>query len=376
MSGPTVYFVLDTPLPDSGVDQFVDGWSATQLVSIDREPASVKRNLKRDGDRSVSCTFDDVVVDIRAYDGGQSYDVPDGVAGLSFVSISADRLQFDPDDPDSRDNVESYLDATVALYELLVEIGHDTIYGFGVGPGEKERLAGNFADTPAPSFTVEKIHRLALPELYWIQIFPEEMAESIGRQKFETAPVWRTVELTGGGVLLVRWPNPHSDATVCDGYYDQPLAEHLGISAGLAATDYSQTAQRVLRTLPTEADIASQTVDTTRFAALERDDTIALVRFDGEIDRNSIWIGTETADMETAIYDPETFPALIYPTDSGPLYVFDSFACFLQPESEDRVASKIDAFLRELPAAVSEQLLGAAGFDVEIEAIGNRIDGQ
>ena len=63
--------------------------------------------------------------------------------------------------------------------------------------------------------------------IWWLNFFGPKLVEKFGREKLLSAPSWKTEELSDGGIMLVRSPNPF---TIDEPYIKaEEIEKYLGI---------------------------------------------------------------------------------------------------------------------------------------------------
>lgn len=135
---------------------------------------------------------------------------PDGLPALPHLDVDLHEQYYAPGRVDAdaiETHVDDYADLVVRLYERAHAVGHEPRYVVGTDPNQLAALFGT------PSKPVDTTHDGVLDDrveqLYWLQVVPESMVETVGRDALLDAPAWRVDELETGGVLLVAYPNPH-----------------------------------------------------------------------------------------------------------------------------------------------------------------------
>lgn len=135
---------------------------------------------------------------------------------VESIAISTPELYLEPDEEDSETAVHRYLNFIIHLYEYLEPwYGYGLFLLDGVGLGDEQ-----------PDFAA--IRTGEIETLFWLNLFPPGLVDSIGRSKLEGAPAERVERLDDGGVLLLTNPYPSGFGTIND--QSIQVADSLGLS--------------------------------------------------------------------------------------------------------------------------------------------------
>lgn len=135
---------------------------------------------------------------------------PDGLPALPHLDVDLREQYYAPGRADANaveTHVADYADLVVRLYERACEVGHEPRYVVGTDPNQLAALSGTV--TAAAETTRDGVLDDRVEQLYWLQVLPEAMVETVGRNALLDAPAWRVDERPNGAVLLVAYPNPH-----------------------------------------------------------------------------------------------------------------------------------------------------------------------
>lgn len=136
--------------------------------------------------------------------------IPERLPGLPHLRVDLREQYYAPgraDEEEVSGYITDYSDCIARFYERAREVGHEPMYVMGVDPSQLGVLFGDRAETVDTSR--KGILDGDLEQLYWLQVLPSQMVESVGRENLLSAPGWRVEELDDGAVLFVAYENPH-----------------------------------------------------------------------------------------------------------------------------------------------------------------------
>lgn len=137
--------------------------------------------------------------------------------GLSNVYYEPGRVS----DEEAADHVGDWIALGEELYDASRTAGYPAPYVIGADPDQVDALHGNYVESVAP--TTEGVLNGVVEQLYWFQLLPPTMVETVGRERLQSAPGAQVEELADNGLLLVAYDRPVPSGTVDE------IEEHLGI---------------------------------------------------------------------------------------------------------------------------------------------------
>lgn len=209
-----VYFVLAEPLRDpSVVDALFDRVEADEEITyILNDVDEHRENFKSEGTAKFSFLSDRLDLELGKHDGTDTHDrIPDPLSEYPLFFIHDDNVNYEHsgefDGSDAQDNAEHLVDAAVDWYEWLVDQGVDVKYGFGDGGNRRETVKRD-------GVTFSEYHIVAdrPGDIYWLQIFPAAMVETVGERTVDDAPAYRVESVADGGRLVLGRPSPWFDS--------------------------------------------------------------------------------------------------------------------------------------------------------------------
>lgn len=203
--GETVY-----PYRVKGVDS--ERGVATDRSELDELFEGTSQGRLGNADGQLEMRYRDIPVIVETM--GPSVEF--GIAPAYHIDIPdrySDR-DTDFDGPTAEEWVEQVLDLAIEARQRT-----DALYSFGfpkVG-----------AMPPDYYPTRDELTGRTLDRLYWLNIWPADIVDQIGRDRIRSAPAWRVEELDDRVVLLVTFANPYE----MDGQTHGEVAEHFGLEA-------------------------------------------------------------------------------------------------------------------------------------------------
>ncbi len=113
-------------------------------------------------------------------------------------------------------NAELLLELAKSLYQVI-----QPIYGYWDWDAH---ISWTFDYLEDPEIH-RQLETLDINKIYWVNFFSPELVKKIGREKFLSAPSYKTEELKGGGILLVASSEPFD----LNGVEREEVEKHLGI---------------------------------------------------------------------------------------------------------------------------------------------------
>lgn len=224
-----VYYVLDEPFRDpDAADALLDRLEADEEITyILNDVDEHRENFKAEGTTKVGFVSDRLNLHVGKHDGNGPHErVEEPIADYPLFFVTDDTVNYEHAGEfagsDAQQNTEWLVDDVVDWYEWLVDHGVDVKYVFGDGGNRRLTLAHD-----GPRFTEYQIENDRVGEIFWLQIFPPAMVETIGVDQLTSAPAYRVEELADGGYLLLQRPNPWFDSPANDEYGFDGLLVHL-----------------------------------------------------------------------------------------------------------------------------------------------------
>lgn len=147
--------------------------------------------------------------------------------GLPTATISIDEQFVLPRDGESDTAAIDRLNALYGLFEELYEAfcdaGFEPAYVFGTNFAERGAVTDSATE---PYVTSERIQNDGVPGVFWFQIFPPGMVETLGEERVGSTPAFRREVLADGAVLLAT-----SQGVIVSEpeNYLEEAADHLGL---------------------------------------------------------------------------------------------------------------------------------------------------
>lgn len=116
--------------------------------------------------------------------------------------------------------IDEVYDLLADLYEFFIGIGRSPLYVYGL-TGEDERRIDDSGYSV--SLDADAIEGDELPGIYWCQIIPPAIVDTVGEEQLLSAPGHRVERLSDGAVMLVLHRYPVSDTD------EVTVADHLGV---------------------------------------------------------------------------------------------------------------------------------------------------
>ena len=130
------------------------------------------------------------------------------VDGFACLKLPVETLEFDHSELTEtvrRERVGNTRTLVQKLYEVSCQIGMPPVYVFGGAPTHVDHLRRG---TGFVRTTPEGLQEQRFEELYWLQVLPPEMVNSVGRSRILSATVPSITELSDDAILFTGHERP------------------------------------------------------------------------------------------------------------------------------------------------------------------------
>lgn len=207
-------------VPDVGPEALVsvlEHWAQLPEVTVTAPIDDLSAAVREEDALRVTVEYGSVGVSL-----GINEERPPEVPDVPTLALFLDGTYVRPeaDDETIAEHVSDFADCLVDLYSAAVDADAPPTYVLGADQNQRLALLG---ENGAVATTRAGVHDGRVEQLYWLQILPPGMVESVGRETLLSAPAWRVEELDDGAVLFASYPYPHFPEN------ESAIEEHVGV---------------------------------------------------------------------------------------------------------------------------------------------------
>lgn len=171
---------------------------------VESTDEAIEGLVSRDGRITIFPRDPDMDFDFKVHDSWSEY----GLSDLGGISLTWPRTLFRSD---AEIAARELFDTARLVYESV-----SPPFAFSYLPLEIERET---------AVTRDHVERGTIPDVFWTMFLSKPICEELGRDRLQSAPVWKRESLEDGGIGLVVT----SDPTHYDSEEKTKLRDHLGI---------------------------------------------------------------------------------------------------------------------------------------------------